>query len=69
MLGLILGFIYLRTDSLYATILLHGFNNAIAMTLLLFGMESLTDVYKRQRGGLLHIRHVVGGIIDGRVTA
>ena len=41
-LGLILGFIYLRTDSLYATILLHGFNNAIAMTLLLFGMESLT---------------------------
>lgn len=41
-IGLILGFVYLRTQSLYATILLHGFNNAIAMTLLLFGLGSVT---------------------------
>ncbi len=41
-IGLILGFIYLRTDSLFATILLHGFNNAIALTLMLFGLGSIT---------------------------
>lgn len=41
-IGMILGFVYLRTDSLYATILLHGFNNAIALTLMLFGLGNLT---------------------------
>lgn len=41
-LGMILGFIYLRTDSLYATILLHGFHNALALTLMLFGLGSVT---------------------------
>lgn len=36
-LGLILGYICLATDSIWASVLLHAFNNAIAYVILIFG--------------------------------
>lgn len=38
--GLVLAFLYIRTDSLWITILLHAFNNAIAYLLLRMGYGS-----------------------------
>lgn len=40
-MGLVLGFIYLRSDSLWSTIILHAINNGIAYLLLLCGVQNL----------------------------
>ena len=41
-MGLVLGFIYIRSDSLYIVVILHAFNNALALLLLMFGYGNTT---------------------------
>lgn len=41
-MGLILGFIYIRTDSIFSTVLLHMLNNAVAFLLVMAGLEGRT---------------------------
>ncbi len=41
-MGLVLGFIYIRSNSLYITVILHAFNNALAMLLLTLGYAHTT---------------------------
>lgn len=41
-LGLVLGFIYIRSNSLYITVILHAFNNALALLLLTLGYGDTT---------------------------
>lgn len=45
-IGLVLGYVYIRSGSLFSGILLHGLNNALAMLLLIlgFGDSSLREV-------------------------
>ena len=40
--GLIFGVLYIRTSSIYATIIIHALNNAIAFALISFGVEDLS---------------------------
>ncbi len=40
--GLLLSYLYVRTNSLFAPIILHSFNNALAYMFLWLGMESVT---------------------------
>lgn len=40
--GLIFGVLYIRTSSIYATIIIHALNNAIAFALISFGAEDLS---------------------------
>ena len=47
--GLVLAFLYLRTDSLWVAVLLHAFNNAIAYLLL------------RVSGGAVFVSELTGG--------
>ncbi len=48
-MGLVLAFLYLRTDSLWVAVLLHAFNNAIAYLLL------------RVSGGTVFVSELTGG--------
>ncbi len=41
-MGLVLGFIYIRSNSLYIVVILHAFNNALAMLLLTLGYGHTT---------------------------
>ncbi len=41
-IGLLLSYLYVRTNSLFAPIILHSFNNALAFLLVWFGYEKLT---------------------------
>ncbi|MFR9603506.1 MAG: CPBP family intramembrane glutamic endopeptidase [Rikenellaceae bacterium] len=41
-IGIVLGYIYIRTNSLFAPIMLHAFNNALAFLLVWLGYENLT---------------------------
>lgn len=41
-MGLILGFIYIETDSIFSTILLHALNNGVAFLLIIAGLEEVT---------------------------
>jgi len=40
-LGLVLGYIYIRTESLWSTVILHAVNNALAYLMLLAGWQDL----------------------------
>ncbi|MBQ7855542.1 MAG: CPBP family intramembrane metalloprotease [Alistipes sp.] len=40
--GLIFGTVYLRTQSLFSTIILHSLNNAIAFALIAFGLDEMS---------------------------
>lgn len=39
-MGLVLGFIYIRSDSLWATVILHAINNGFAYVLLMMGLQN-----------------------------
>lgn len=41
-MGLVFGFIYIRSDSLWATIILHAINNGFAYILLMMGLQNCT---------------------------
>lgn len=41
-MGLILGFIYIETDSIFSTILLHALNNGVAFLLIVVGWDEMT---------------------------
>ena len=41
-MGLILGFIYIETDSIFSTILLHALNNGLAFLLIIVGWDDVT---------------------------
>lgn len=41
-MGLVLGYVYLRSDSLWISVILHAFNNALAMLLLTLGYAHTT---------------------------
>ena len=47
--GLIFGVLYVRTSSIYATIIIHALNNAIAFALISFGAEDLS--FREALGG------------------
>ena len=40
-LGLVLGYIYIRTDSLWSTVILHAVNNALAYLMLVAGWQDV----------------------------
>lgn len=48
--GFVFGTIYLHTNSIFATIILHSINNAIAFALILLGLENVT-LYQMLGGG------------------
>lgn len=41
-MGLILGYIYIETNSIFSVILLHAFNNGVAFLLLMLGLDGTT---------------------------
>lgn len=54
-MGLILGFLYIRSESLYLAVILHAFNNALALLLLTlgYGRTTLPELLAAHgRGGL-----------------
>ncbi len=61
-LGLILGFIYIRSNSLYIVILLHAFNNALAMLLLTLGYAHTTLYGLMSAQGLGRLYSAVYGV-------
>ncbi len=52
-IGLLLGYIYLKTNSIFAPIILHSINNIFAYALILFDM-SQTTLYELSGGGTLY---------------
>lgn len=42
MIGMLLGYLYLRTNSIFASIIIHFFNNVIAYLFLVFGLAGTT---------------------------
>ena len=50
--GYIFGTVYLRTSSIFSTIILHSLNNAIAFTLIAFGFDAFS--FKELLGGGVH---------------
>ncbi len=52
-IGLLLGYIYLKTNSIFAPIILHSINNIFAYTLVIFGL-SQTTLWELSGGGTLY---------------
>lgn len=61
--GLIFGVLYLRTSSIYATIIIHALNNAIAFALISFGAEDLSFREALGGGALYYILYGVSVLI------
>ena len=61
--GLILGTLYVRTSSLYATIIIHAINNAIAFALISFGMEELSFEEMLGGGTLYYVVYALAAVI------
>ena len=61
--GLILGTLYVRTSSLYATIIIHAINNAIAFALISFGMEELSFEEMLGGGTLYYVIYALAAVI------
>ena len=58
-MGLLLGFIYIRSNSLYIVVILHAFNNALAMLLLTLGYAH-TTLYELMSAHGLKMLYTVG---------
>ena len=64
-MGLLLGFIYIRSNSLYIVVILHAFNNALAMLLLTLGYAHTTLYELMSAHGLKMLYTVVYGVSLG----
>ncbi|MFI3304566.1 MAG: type II CAAX endopeptidase family protein [Rikenellaceae bacterium] len=53
-IGLLLGYIYLKTNSIFAPIILHSVNNIFAYVLIIFGLSE-TTIWDLTGGGVLYI--------------
>ena len=67
-MGLLLGFIYIRSNSLYIVVILHAFNNALAMLLLTLGYAH-TSNYELMRVARHLPRGRLYGVEDHRAPA
>ncbi len=61
-MGLVLGFIYLRADSLYIVVILHAFNNALALLFLMLGYGDKTLGEMLVSGGHSTLYAVIYGV-------
>lgn len=64
-MGLLLGFIYIRSNSLYIAVILHAFNNALAMLLLTLGYGHTTLYELMSAHGMKMLYTAVYGVSLG----
>ena len=61
--GLIFGVLYVRTSSLYATIIIHAINNAFAFALISFGMNDTSFAEMLGGGKLYYAVYAVSAVV------
>lgn len=61
--GLIFGVLYVRTSSLYATIIIHAINNALAFALINFGMDDMSFAELLGGGVLYYVVYALSAVI------
>ena len=61
--GLIFGVLYVRTSSLYATIIIHAINNAIAFALISVGMDDMSFAELLGGGVLYYVVYALSAVI------
>ena len=61
--GLIFGVLYVRTSSLYATIIIHAINNAFAFALISFGMSDTSFAEMLGGGKLYYAVYAVSAVV------
>lgn len=61
--GLIFGVLYVRTSSLYATIIIHAINNAIAFALINLGMDDMSFAELLGGGVAYYVMYALSAVI------
>ena len=61
--GLIFGVLYVRTSSLYATIIIHAINNAIAFALINLGMDDMSFAELLGGGVVYYVMYALSAVI------
>ena len=61
--GLIFGVLYVRTSSLYATIIIHAINNSLALALIGFGMDDISFAEMLGGGTIYYVVYAIAVIV------